>query len=76
MRTTTIPSMVEALSRNYSRNNDYASLFEIGKIYIPKEDSTELPDEKNILTLGLYGNVDYFNLKRHSRKYTRWIRNR
>ncbi|BAQ14789.1 putative phenylalanyl-tRNA synthetase subunit beta [Clostridium botulinum] len=63
MRTTTIPSMVEALSRNYSRNNDYASLFEIGKIYIPKEDPTELPDEKNILTLGLYGDVDYFNLK-------------
>ncbi|KIN82398.1 phenylalanine--tRNA ligase subunit beta [Clostridium botulinum] len=63
MRTTTIPSMMEALSRNYSRNNDYASLFEIGKIYIPKEDSTELPEEKNIVTIGLYGAVDYFNLK-------------
>ncbi|WP_251860942.1 phenylalanine--tRNA ligase subunit beta [Clostridium sp. Marseille-Q2269] len=63
MRTTTIPSMMEALSRNYSRNNDYASLFEIGKIYIPTEDPTELPEEKNIVTIGLYGNVDYFNLK-------------
>ncbi|NFU41172.1 phenylalanine--tRNA ligase subunit beta [Clostridium sporogenes] len=63
MRTTTIPSMMESLSRNYSRNNDHAALFEIGKIYIPKEDPTELPDEKNILTLGLYGDVDYFNLK-------------
>ncbi|MCR1935362.1 phenylalanine--tRNA ligase subunit beta [Clostridium tepidum] len=63
MRTTTIPSMMEALSRNYSRNNDYASLFEIGKVYIPKEDPTELPEEKNTLTIGLYGSVDYFNLK-------------
>ncbi|KOR26084.1 phenylalanine--tRNA ligase subunit beta [Clostridium sp. FAM 1755] len=63
MRTTTIPSMMEALSRNYSRNNDYASLFEIGKIYIPKEDTKELPEEKNTLTIGLYGAVDYFNLK-------------
>ncbi|EJP6473282.1 phenylalanine--tRNA ligase subunit beta [Clostridium botulinum] len=63
MRTTTIPSIMEALSRNYSRNNDYASLFEIGKIYIPKEDTKELPEEKNTLTIGLYGVVDYFNLK-------------
>ncbi len=63
MRTTTIPSMMESLSRNYSRNNDYASLFEIGKIYIPEEDPTELPEEKNIVTIGLYGAVDYFNLK-------------
>ncbi|AUM96912.1 TPA: phenylalanine--tRNA ligase subunit beta [Clostridium botulinum] len=63
MRTTTVPSMMESLSRNYSRNNDYASLFEIGKIYIPKEDPTELPEEKNIVTIGLYGAVDYFNLK-------------
>ncbi|MGE5627622.1 MAG: phenylalanine--tRNA ligase subunit beta, partial [Solirubrobacterales bacterium] len=35
MRTTTIPSMMESLSRNYSRNNSYARLFEIGKVYIP-----------------------------------------
>ncbi|NEZ47732.1 phenylalanine--tRNA ligase subunit beta [Clostridium niameyense] len=63
MRTTTIPSMMEALARNYSRNNDYAALFEIGKIYIPNEDANKLPEEKNILTIGLYGNVDYYNLK-------------
>ncbi|SKA83638.1 phenylalanyl-tRNA synthetase beta subunit [Clostridium sp. USBA 49] len=63
MRTTTIPSMMEALARNYSRNNEEVKLFEIGKVYIPKEDSNKLPDEKNIITIGMYGNVDYLDLK-------------
>ena len=31
MRTTTIPSMMESLARNYSRSNEEARLFEIGK---------------------------------------------
>lgn len=63
MRTTTIPSMMECLARNYSRNNTYASLFEMGRIYIPNEDETKLPDEKNILTIGMYGGCDYLDLK-------------
>ncbi|MBY0754885.1 phenylalanine--tRNA ligase subunit beta [Clostridium sardiniense] len=63
MRTTTLASMMESLARNYSRNNSEAYLFEIGKVYIPSEDPTELPIEKNILTVGIYGDVDYLNLK-------------
>ncbi|GIM28692.1 phenylalanine--tRNA ligase beta subunit [Clostridium polyendosporum] len=63
MRTTTIPSIMESLARNYSRNNNYASLFEIGKVYIPNVDESKLPEEKNILTIGLYGEVDYLDLK-------------
>lgn len=63
MRTTTVPSMMEALSRNYSRNNEEVKLFEIGKVYIPKDDANKLPNEKNIVTIGMYGNVDYFDLK-------------
>ncbi|MGG7077720.1 phenylalanine--tRNA ligase subunit beta [Clostridium sardiniense] len=63
MRTTTLASMMESLARNYSRNNSEAYLFEIGKVYIPSEDPTELPTEKNILTVGIYGDVDYLNLK-------------
>jgi phenylalanyl-tRNA synthetase beta chain len=63
MRTTTIHSMMESLGRNYSRNNEYARLFEVGKIYIPNEDETVLPTEKNILTIGMYGNCDYLDLK-------------
>ncbi len=63
MRTTTLASMMESLSRNYTRNNSEAYLFEIGKVYIPSEDETELPIEKNILTVGIYGDVDYLDLK-------------
>lgn len=63
MRTTSIPSMMESLGRNYSRNNDIVRLFEIGKIYIPHEDMRELPEERNLVTIGMYGEVDYFELK-------------
>ncbi|ATD55270.1 phenylalanine--tRNA ligase subunit beta [Clostridium chauvoei] len=63
MRTTTIHSMMECLGRNYSRNNDYVRLFEVGKVYIPNEDETKLPKEKNILTIGIYGECDYLDLK-------------
>lgn len=63
MRTTTLHSMMESLGRNYSRNNDYVRLFEIGKVYIPKDDQNELPTEKNILTIGIYGDCDYLDLK-------------
>ncbi|WP_426349490.1 phenylalanine--tRNA ligase subunit beta [Alloiococcus sp. CFN-8] len=63
MRTTTIPSMLEALARNYSRSIEEARLFEMGKVYIKNEDELKLPKENNILTIGLYGNADYFDLK-------------
>jgi len=63
MRTSTLPSMMECLTRNYNRSNEYAALFEIGKVYIPGEDLNLLPDEKNLVTIGLYGGVDFFHLK-------------
>lgn len=63
MRTTTLHSIMESLGRNYSRNNDYVRLFEVGKIYIPNEDQNLLPTEKNILTIGMYGDCDYLDLK-------------
>lgn len=63
MRTSTLPSIMESLGRNNSRNNEYVRLFEIGKVYIPNEDETQLPTEKNILTIGIYGNCDYLDLK-------------
>ncbi|WP_315117478.1 phenylalanine--tRNA ligase subunit beta [uncultured Clostridium sp.] len=63
MRSTSIPSIMEALARNYSRSNERARLFEIGKVYLPKESEYELPEEINIATLGIYGGVDYLDLK-------------
>lgn len=63
MRTTTIASIMESLQRNYTRSNDKVRLFEIGKVYIANEDENNLPEERNILTIGMYGEVDYFHLK-------------
>ena len=63
MRTTTLHSMMECLGRNYSRNNEIVRLFEVGKVYIPNEDENSLPTEKNILTIGIYGDCDYLDLK-------------
>ncbi len=63
MRTTTIPSMMEAFSRNYSRNNEIVRLFEIGKNYVPSGAEGEIPKEKNVVTIGIYGDADYFDLK-------------
>ncbi|MFT8348240.1 phenylalanine--tRNA ligase subunit beta [Clostridium saccharoperbutylacetonicum] len=63
MRTSTLPSMMESVGRNYSRNNPYVRLFEMGKVYIPNEEETKLPTEKNIVTIGMYGECDYLDLK-------------
>lgn len=63
MRTSTLPSMMESLGRNYSRNNSYVRLFEMGKVYIKNEEENKLPTEKNILTIGMYGDCDYLDLK-------------
>jgi phenylalanyl-tRNA synthetase beta chain len=63
MRTTTLASMMESLSRNYSKSNESALLFEIGKVYIKNEDENKLPEERNIVIIGMYGNLDYLELK-------------
>ncbi len=63
MRTTTIASMLDILSRNYNYRNAAAKLFEIGKVFIPTEEG-KLPNEPYKITLGMYGNkVDFFDIK-------------
>ena len=61
MRTTTMPSMLDILSKNNAMGNKEALLFEIGKVYIPSGDT--LPNEKLKLTIGMYGDVDFYSLK-------------
>ncbi|HOQ15772.1 MAG TPA: phenylalanine--tRNA ligase subunit beta [Defluviitaleaceae bacterium] len=64
MRTQTLNGMLTSLSINYNRRNEEVLLYEIGKVYIPKElPLKELPEEKLKLTLGMYGNVDFYDLK-------------
>ncbi len=62
MRTTTIASMLDILSHNYNHRNEIAKLFEIGKIYIPTE-AGKLPEEPEMVTLGMYGGVDFYDIK-------------
>ena len=62
MRTTTVGSMLDTLSYNFNRRQESAKLFEIGKVFIPKEKG-ELPDEPEIITIGMFGGVDFFDLK-------------
>jgi phenylalanyl-tRNA synthetase beta chain len=63
MRTTTIPDMLKIISINSNRKIPEASLFELSYVYIPVE-SAQLPDEKETLTVGLYGgDADFFVLK-------------
>ena len=62
MRTTALASMMDVLARNENFKTDKARLFEIGKIYLPKENE-QLPEEKHVLTLGMYGECDFYDLK-------------
>ncbi len=63
MRTTALPSMLDILSRNYAYHNKAAKLYELAKVYIPKE-SEILPQEPKYLMLGSYGaQEDFFTLK-------------
>lgn len=65
MRTTTLNGMLQVISTNFNRRNKDVSLFEIGKIYLPKElPLTTLPTEKEILTIAMYkDNADFFDIK-------------
>jgi len=64
MRTTTLNGMLNALSTNYNRRNEDVRLYELGKVYVPKAlPLTELPEEKVKLTVGMYGNCDFYDIK-------------
>lgn len=64
MRTSTLNGMLTSLSTNYNRRNKDVRLYELGNIYLPKAlPLTELPDERTMFTLGMYGNGDFFDMK-------------
>lgn len=64
MRTIPVAGVLTSLATNSSRRNGPVKLFERGKIYIPKSlPLTELPEEKNTLVFGFYGEGDFFDLK-------------
>lgn len=63
MRTTTLPSMLEILTRNYNFRNKAVKLYEIGRIYgLGGKDGLAI--ESKYLTLGTYGaGTTFFTLK-------------
>ncbi len=63
MRTTALPSMLEVLARNANFQNENVRLFEMGSVYLPDEDATKLPYEGKMLTLGMYGDADFYTVK-------------
>lgn len=64
MRTLPLNGLLTSLGSNYKHRNKEAALYEMAKIYLPKQlPMTELPDERIQLTLGDYGEGDFFDMK-------------
>ena len=64
MRTISLNGMLTSLATNYNRRNKNVRLYELGNVYLPKElPLTELPDERMMFTLGMYGDGDFFTMK-------------
>ena len=62
MRTTALPSLLEILSRNYNYRNKSVRLYELARTYrMGGEDG--LARELKYLTVGAYGDMDFFALK-------------
>ena len=63
MRTVALPSMLAILARNYNYHNPNVKLYEMAKVYLPKEGEI-LPQEPHHLMLGCYGeDTDFFTMK-------------
>ncbi len=63
MRTVALPSMLDILSRNNAYHNKSVKLYELAKVYLPRE-GQPLPDEPKHLVLGTYGAGEtFFTLK-------------
>lgn len=64
MRTISLNGMLTSLSSNLAHRNTNVRLYEFGNIYIPEALPLEkLPDERMQMTLGMYGDCDFFTLK-------------
>lgn len=64
LRTSSANGMLASLSTNFKRKNRDVRLYEMANVYLPKSlPLTELPDERMQLTLGAYGDCDFFSVK-------------
>ena len=63
MRTIALPSMLEVVARNINFSNENVRLFEMATVYIPNEEEGKLPAENKVITLGMYGDEDFYSIK-------------
>ena len=64
MRTTLLPAMLNVISLNYNRGTEEAGFYEIAPRFLPREILLkELPDERVTVSLGVYGDENFFSLK-------------
>ena len=65
MRASVLPSVVRAVCYNLNRKNQSGRLFEIAKVYTPKQlPLEELPDEHETLSFSTFGEKeDFFSIK-------------
>ncbi len=64
MRTIELDGLLTSLAGNFNHRNKDVRLYEIGNVYLPKSlPLTELPEERKRMALGMYGRVDFFDLK-------------
>lgn len=61
MRTTQIPNMLDVISKNINRGAKDLRLFELGHTF--EKTSDNLPNENDTLTMGLYGDYDFYDMK-------------
>jgi phenylalanyl-tRNA synthetase beta chain len=62
MRTTTLPEMMKVISHNSNRSISGGGFYEMSFTYHPIE-GEELPEQRTVLTMGLYGSHDFFDMK-------------
>ncbi|MDO4345332.1 MAG: phenylalanine--tRNA ligase subunit beta [Eubacteriales bacterium] len=64
MRTISLNGMLTSLAFNYNHRNKNVRLYELGNVYLPKQlPLSELPEERMKLTLGMYGDGDFYVMK-------------
>lgn len=68
MRTSPLPGMLDVCARNYNFRLAVGRFWELAKVYNPmvkdgKADLDTLPEERKILTMGAYGEADFYSLK-------------
>ncbi len=64
MRTSALGGMLSSLALNYSRRNKDVRLYELANVYLPEGlPLTKLPEERMQMTLGMYGQGDFYDMK-------------